>query len=148
MLVDLRKQLVFPRKITTTDIIMWSMVEKRVHLIELTIPWEELAVECQEAGWRARVYPVEVGCQGFVGRTAVQLLHGAGVAGSNFWKAIKELVEEAEKASYWLQHWKKHFHLILSRILTLTFSTFPTFWGESNTAVHIFTNLVQCRGHF
>jgi len=140
MLVDLRKQLVFPRKITTTDIIMWSMVEKRVLLIELTIPWEELAVK-----W---VYPVEVGCQGFVGRTAAQLLHGAGVAGSNFRKAIKELVEEAEKASYWLQHWKKHFHLILSRILTLTFSTFPTFWGESNTAVHIFTNLVQCRGHF
>jgi len=30
MLIDLSKQLVFPRKITTTDIIMWSIVEKRV----------------------------------------------------------------------------------------------------------------------
>lgn len=119
MLADLKKQLVFPREILTTtlrpDIVMWSVVEKRVLLIELTIPWEEgmtaaherkrlkyaeLAAECQEAGWKARVYPVEVGSRGFVGKTAVQLLRGAGVMGSNLRKAMKELGEEAEKASY------------------------------------------------
>lgn len=87
VLADLRKQLVFPREIGTTtlrpDIIMWSTVEKSVLLVELSIPWvegmaaahkrkhlkySELVAECQEAGWRARVYPVEVGCRGFVGR--------------------------------------------------------------------------------
>lgn len=47
------------------------------HLIELTVPaaegmgatfeqkkakYSELAVRCQEAGWKTIVYPVEVGC--------------------------------------------------------------------------------------
>lgn len=50
-------------------------------------------MECQEAG-KASVYPVEVGYQGFVGRTEVQLLHGAGTMDSNLQKAVKELVEE------------------------------------------------------
>ncbi|ROL50355.1 Tripartite motif-containing protein 35 [Anabarilius grahami] len=101
--------------------IMWSTLEKRV--TELTIPWEErmtaaherkhlkyseLAAESQETGWRARVYPVEVRCRGFVGRTEVQLLHGAGVAGSNLRNAIKKLGKEAEKASYWLWLQRKH----------------------------------------
>lgn len=77
MVVDLRKQLVFPREIMIAtlpvlpDIFMWSAWEKRVHIIELTIPWEEhdsnpqrkhlkhseLAAECQRAGWKARVTP-------------------------------------------------------------------------------------------
>lgn len=45
MLADLRKQLVFPRETVTTslqpDIVMWSVVDKRVLLMELSIPWEE-----------------------------------------------------------------------------------------------------------
>lgn len=77
---------------TTTlrpDIVIWSTVERSVHLIELTILWEEgmtvaherkrlkyseLAAECQEADWKTRVYPVEVGSRGFVDKTVVQLL--------------------------------------------------------------------------
>lgn len=92
MLADMRRQLVFPREITTTTlrphIVMWSAVDREVHMIKLTIPWEEgmaaaherkhlkysnLAVECQEVGWRARVYPVKVGSRGFVGKAAVHL---------------------------------------------------------------------------
>ena len=121
MLADLRRQLVFLREIRTTtlrpDLVMWSAVERSVHLMELTIPWEEgmtaaherkhlkyseLAAECQEAGWRVRVYPVEVGSRGFVGKTVVQLLRSAGMMGTSLRKAVKELGEEAEKASYWL----------------------------------------------
>lgn len=121
MMVDLKKQLVFPREILTTtlrpDIVMWSSVEKRVLRIELTIPWEEgmttaherkylkyteLAAECQEAGWKARIHPVEVGCRGFVGRSAVQLLRDVGVAGANLRRVVKELGEEADRSSYWL----------------------------------------------
>lgn len=76
MLVDLKKQLVFPRGITITtlwpDIVIWSAEEKRVFIIELTISLEgnitaaherkhlkysEWAAECQEASWNAKVYP-------------------------------------------------------------------------------------------
>lgn len=47
------------------------------------------------AGWKARLYPVEVGCRGFVGKIVVQRLHGAGMVGSKLRKAVKELGEEA-----------------------------------------------------
>lgn len=77
---------------------MWSSVDKRVIVIELTIPWEEnitaalerkhlkyskLAAECQDAGWNAEAYPVEVGCRGFVSRAVVQLFRESGMAGAN-----------------------------------------------------------------
>lgn len=65
---------------------------KRKHL-----KYPELAVERKEAGLKARFYPVEVGYQGFVGRTVVHLLHGAGTMGSNLQKAVKELGEGRRK---------------------------------------------------
>lgn len=58
-------------------VVMLSTVAKRVLIIELTVPWEEgipaahelkrlkysePAAECREAGWKASVHPVEVGC--------------------------------------------------------------------------------------
>lgn len=118
MLVDLKKQLIFPREITITtfrpDIVMWSAEDKIVIIIELTIQWEgnstadherkhlkcsKMAAECQEAGWNANVYPVEVGCRGFVSRAMEQLLLESGIAGVNLQKTVKELEEEAEKAA-------------------------------------------------
>ena len=121
MRVDLDKQLVFPREILQTtmrpDIVMWSTAAKRVLIIELTVPWEEgipaahelkrlkyteLAMECSETGWTASIHPVEVGCRGFVGRSALQLLRATGSSGARLQRAVKELAEEAEKASFWL----------------------------------------------
>lgn len=45
---------------------------------------------------------MKVRCRGFVGKTVVQLLRGAGMAGSKPQKAVKEQGEEDEKSSYWL----------------------------------------------
>ena len=104
MLVELRRQLVFRREIVTTalqpDILMWSAVEKRVLMIELTmttahdtkhLKYAELAAGYQDADWKARIYPVEVGCRGFVSKAVVQLLQSAGMTGLNLRKAVKEL---------------------------------------------------------
>ena len=121
MRVDIDRQLQFPREITITslrpDIVAWSTKVKAVALIELTVPWEEgmeaaferkktkyteLAAECREAGWRTTIYPVEVGCRGFVGQSTTRLLRDTGVTGGKLKKTTKELVEEAEKGSFWL----------------------------------------------
>ena len=76
MRVDLNRQLRFPTEIRP-DIVVWSTKARVVHLIGLTVPSEEgidaaferkkakyseLAAECREAGWKATIYPVEVGC--------------------------------------------------------------------------------------
>lgn len=121
MRVDLNKQLRFPTEIITTslrpDIVVWSNKARAVHLIELTVPSEEgieaayerkkakyseLAAECREAGWKSTIYPVEVGCRGYVGLSTTRLLRDAGVTGGKLRKATKELAEEAEKGSFWL----------------------------------------------
>ncbi len=84
MRVDLGRQLQFPREIVETslrpDLIMWSEPCKTILLVELTVPWEEgmeaanerkrakyadLVEDCREAGWKATMCPVEVGCRGF-----------------------------------------------------------------------------------
>ena len=119
--VDVGRQLQFPQEICCTtlrpDMVLWTSVQKRALLVELTVPWEEglaaaherkrakysdLLAECREAGWSARLYPVEVGARGFVADSTTRLLRDLGLRGTSLQKAIRELAEEAEKASFWL----------------------------------------------
>lgn len=97
MMIDLKKQLVFPREILTTtlrpDIVMWSSVEKRVLRIELTIPWEEGMTTAHERKY-LKYTELAAECQ--------ELLRDVGVAGANLRRAVKELGEEADRSSYWL----------------------------------------------
>ena len=121
MRTDLGKQLRFPFDITITtlrpDIVLWSTTEKRVLLVELTVPWEQniqeayerkkaryadLVAECQEKGWRATTYPVEVGCRGYVGHSTNRFLRDIGFTTAKAKKVLKDLSEEAEKGSFWL----------------------------------------------
>ncbi len=121
MRADLDKQLRFPVDITITtlkpDIVLWSLTEKRVLLVELTVPWEqniqeaferkkaryaELVAECQEKGWRATTYPVEVGCRGYVGLSTNRFLKDIGFTAAKVKKVVRDLAEEAEKGSFWL----------------------------------------------
>ena len=83
MEADLKRQLRFPPEILSTklrpDIVIWSPRGRKVIILELTVPWEErmedayerkmlkyqkLVEECQDQGWRAWCFPVEVGCRG------------------------------------------------------------------------------------
>ena len=91
MLVDIGQQLVFPAEIAATtlrpDLVLWSPSLKSVYITELTVPWEnsveeayerkklrytELAADAQQRGWKAKVYPVEVGCRGFVASSTIK----------------------------------------------------------------------------
>lgn len=86
MLVDLDQRLCFPVEIATTslrpDLVLWSSSLRSAFIVELTVPWEdavmeayeqkslkysELAADAEKHGWKTKVYPVEVGCRGFVG---------------------------------------------------------------------------------
>ncbi|KAK7898520.1 hypothetical protein WMY93_019373 [Mugilogobius chulae] len=86
-------------------------------IVELTVPWEEandeayerkklrysqLAAEAEERGWSVLVYPVEVGCRGFVANSTIRLLKEVGITGRAQKKLIKELATAAEKSSHWL----------------------------------------------
>lgn len=64
--------------------------------------YTELVTECREAGWSTTIYPVEVGCRGFVGTSIQRLLRKVGVSGARLKRASRDLAEEAERASFWL----------------------------------------------
>ena len=94
---DLESHLVFPTEIALTaqrpDLIIWSVSQKRVFLIELTVPFEEnfdwahqrklekyedLKEQCLINGWAATVFPVEVGCRGVIANSTFAFLSNLG----------------------------------------------------------------------
>ena len=99
------------------DLVIWCEMEKKVHLVELTVPHEDnisaanerkdkrydaLVSECEEAGWRATHFPVEIGCRGFVATSVRRWMRVAGIGVKKGKVMTKALQETAEKASHWI----------------------------------------------
>lgn len=82
-MADLNQILCFPPDIATPnltpDLVLWSTPLRTVYIIELSVPWNdaveeaykrkslkyaELGADAEQCGWKANVYPLEVGCRG------------------------------------------------------------------------------------
>ena len=124
MEADLNKALHFPHHIVQTrerpDIVIWSDAVRVVFIVELTVPWEEnmeeayerkktryetLRTECEDNGWTCHVIPIEVGCLGFIGRSAMTYLTKLGLTSRVRKRTIQRLQAVAENASSWI--WSK-----------------------------------------
>ena len=96
---------------------IWNSETKELHMVELTVPHEEnlseaherkerryeaLVKECEDAGWRALHYPVEVGCRGYVAESMKRWFRVAGLGFKQQTRLIRQLQEEVEKASHWI----------------------------------------------
>ena len=128
MAADLDRKLVFPNIVTTTlrpDIVIWSEKQRAIIMIELTVPWEtrcdeaherkaekyaNLVEECREKGWRAWLFPVEIGARGFPAQSIWKLLTALGMKGSDRKKTVSNLSRTTEGASNWL--WLRREELI------------------------------------
>ena len=121
LLVDLEHQLKFPSYIAVTtlrpDIVLVSESSKQVVLLELTVPWEERLEEafekklskytglvsvCQQAVWRARCLPVELGCRGFAACSLTRAFSSLSIEGERRRRAIGSTTDAAERALRWL----------------------------------------------
>ncbi len=104
-----------PRFYRANQLVAWSEMSKRVVLVELTVPWEDavqeayernksqyanLVAECQGKGCRATTYPVEIDCRGFVAQLTSCFLRDIGFSSGEVRKAVRALVEEAEKEDF------------------------------------------------
>ena len=73
------------------DLVIWNEEEKEVHLVKLTVPYEDNinsvherkdnryeapVEECEEAWWKAMHFPVEVGCRGFIATRVTKWVSG------------------------------------------------------------------------
>ncbi len=76
--------------------VIWSEEAKKIILIELTVQWEDgcdgaserqatsyqdLVHQCRDKGWQAWLFPVEVGCRGFLAQSVWKTLSALGIAG-------------------------------------------------------------------
>ena len=121
MLADIVQQLIFPPETASTnlrpDLVFWSTSLKTVYIIELTVPWEnsmeeayeceklryaDLASETMQSGWNANVYPVEVGCRGFVASSTIRLLKDLGIHDKALRNTIRSVSEEVARSSWWI----------------------------------------------
>ena len=85
IIANVDRQLAFPIEITLTrqcpDLVIWSVNSKKVIIAELTIPfetnidwahqwklekYEDLREQCIKNGWSTDLYPLKIGCQGFI----------------------------------------------------------------------------------
>lgn len=123
--------LTFPVSIYATplrpDIVLFSLKAKKVIMIELTCPKEErmsisnqikrdkytkeLVPGCQRNGWQAHLFPVEVGCRGFVSTTFDTCMRSIGMSGSKIKDTKKKCSRASLRCSYniWLQRKNKEF---------------------------------------
>ena len=62
-------------------------------------------MQCEENGWKCTVFPVEVGCRGFVGHSTLKFLATIGTTPQIKKKVTRKLQQAAEKASTWI--WSK-----------------------------------------
>ncbi|XP_033750531.1 uncharacterized protein LOC117334822 [Pecten maximus] len=123
MEVDLHGRSSFPNIVQTSlrpDIVLWSRGEKKLLLVELTVPWEErcvqanerkrakyedLLAECWEQVWQTWNFPVEVGYRGFPAQSVWRTLSALGLTGLERRRAVQRLAQAAERASSWV--WRK-----------------------------------------
>lgn len=121
VMVDLKERLVFPQEIVITnlrpDMVLINRKLKKVVMVELTVPWEDrmgdahtrktskyeaLRQECEDGGWNAGCFAIEVGCRGFAGQSVRALFQARGIKGRRLRQALEKVAEAAEKASAWL----------------------------------------------
>jgi hypothetical protein len=123
MRADLDKKLVFPSVVQTLlrpDIVLWSSRTKKLVMVELTVPWEErcdvaneskrlkyteLQKLCEDRGWKAWLFPIEVGCRGFMAQSVWTMLSALGIVSKDRKATVNGLGKAAERASSWL--WSK-----------------------------------------
>ena len=99
------------------DLVVWSEEGKQLHIVELTVPhednimdaherkearYEELILECEDAGWNVRYFPVEVCCRGYIAPSVSKWLCAAGLNLRKRNDVLKVLQQTAEKASHWI----------------------------------------------
>lgn len=118
---DLPERNNYPEVIRETglrpDIVLHSQNAKEILLIELTVPYEtriedahayktekyaDLVQHLRKAGFRTKVFAVEVGARGFVGSSAYSLMKELSISGKSRTRTLKAMSEAAEKASSWI----------------------------------------------
>ena len=148
---DLKHNFIFPTEIALTtkrpDIVIWSVKAKQVFVIELTVPYEEnfdwahqyklekyedLQEQCVRNGWITNVFPIEVGCRGFIANSTSVFLTNLGLPPSDKRKYMEKIQDKALTASAWI--WQSHRVTTIWQSLVVSWDTAGALWVSGNDA--------------
>ena len=148
---DLKHNFIFPTEIALTtkrpDIVIWSVKAKKVFVIELTVPYEEnfdwahqrklekyedLREQCVRNGWTTNVFPIEVGCRGFITNSTTVSLNNLGLSPSDKRRCIEKIQDKALTASSWI--WQSHRATTIWQSLVVSWDTAGALWVSGNDA--------------
>ena len=123
IIADVDRQLVFPMQITSTrqrpDLIIGSVNSKKVIITELTIPfetnidwahqrklekYEDLREQCTKNDWSIDIFPLEIGCRGFISNITSTFLTKIRLTPAKKREYIKKIQNKAVTASERIWH--------------------------------------------
>ena len=148
---DLKHNFIFPIEIALTtkrpDIVIWPVKAKQVFVIELTVPYEEnfdwahhrklekyedLQEQCVRDDWITNIFPIEVGCRGFIDNSTSVFLTNFGLPPSDKRKYMEKIQDKALTASAWI--WQPHRETTIWQSLVVLWDTAGAFWVSGNDA--------------
>ena len=108
---DSKYNFIFPTEMALTtkrpDIVIWTVKAKKVFVIELMVLFEEnfdwphqrkmekfedLREECVRNDWITNVFPIEVGCRGFIANSTSVFLNNLGLPPSDKKKYMEKIL--------------------------------------------------------
>ena len=123
VIADVDRQLAFPTEITSTcqhpDRIIWSVNSKKAIIAKLTIPfetnidwahqrklekYEDLCEQCIKNSWSTDIFPLEIGCRGFISNATSTFLTKFGLSPAKKMEYIKKIQNKAVTASEQIWH--------------------------------------------
>ena len=121
--------------------------QKNVFVIELTVPFEEsfdwvhqrklekyedLREQCVRNGWITNVFPIEVGCKGFIANSASVSLTNLGFPPSDKRKYMEKIQDKALTASAWIR--QSYRATTIWQSLLVSRDTAGALWASGNDA--------------
>ena len=118
---DIDRKLAFPTEITSThqrpDLVIWSVNSKKVIIAELTIlfevnidwahqwksgKFEDLRKQCIKNDRSIDIFPLEIGCRGFISNSISTFLTKIGLSPAKKREYIKKIQNKTITASEWI----------------------------------------------
>ena len=148
---DLKHNFIFPTEIALMtkrpNIVIWSVKTKKVFVFELTVPFEEnfnwahqhklekyedLWEQYVRNGWITNVFPIEVGCRGFIDNSTSVFLTNLGLPPLDKRKYIEKIQDKAITASVWI--WQSYRATTIWPCLVVLWDTAGALWASGNDA--------------
>ena len=94
--------------------------------------YEDLLEQCVKNGWIINVFPIEVGCGGFIAISTSVFFTNLGLPPSDKRKYIEKIQDKALTASVWI--WQSHRVITIWQSLVMSWDTAGALWASGNDA--------------